>query len=197
LTLGDEPSKYVLTNKVAEGIGSHSAHLRYTFATGGVIERTTVRLSRPTEFLLLITCLLMDLGGCSTSPPSAATKTRVLASTRYSAAYDFSSTEAVAVYEYLYKYADLDAPAIQFTLKTPQEVRPMLDGVDMDPSRAFDGTEFGTEPSAYLYARNAAGAIHQYRLVLDWGYLLDGNDWKTLRRISSPAAAALRSHLKE
>jgi hypothetical protein len=155
-----------------------------------------MRLSRRTKSLALVARLLIVLSGCSSSR-SPSPIARPIASARYNAPYDLSSTVAVAVYEYLYKYADLGGSAIQFTLNAPQELRAVVDGVDMDPSHALDGTGLGTEPSAYVYARNAAGAIHQYRVVLNWGYLLDGNDWKALRRISATAATALRSRVKE
>lgn len=103
----------------------------------------------------------------------------------------------MAVYRHAYQYADIDPGAIVFTITDPQEIRAVLSDVDMSSSQQLDGTALGTEPNAYLYVQNESGSIHQYRTVLDWTYLLDGQDWKALHKITDDAAAKLRVHMKE
>lgn len=143
---------------------------------------------------ILITLALLINQGCSVRHH---TIVRPVTSARYGGSYDFGSTLRIAVYRYAYQYADLDPGAIVFTITKPQEVRLVLDGIDVSSSEQLDGTALGTEPNAYLYVQNASGSIHQYRTVLDWAYLLDGQDWKALHKIKDDAAAKLRVHMKE
>jgi hypothetical protein len=159
-----------------------------------VFQRTT---HHPRGFAVLLLATLSFLSFACSPASAPAVKGSASISTRYSSPYDFGSTTAIAVYRYGTDYADLDANALDFTITAPLQVRAVLNGVDMAPDHEFNGTALGSDPSAYLYVRNASGAIHQYRVVLDWDYLLDGADWKSLRRISDSAAASLRSHLKE
>ncbi len=145
--------------------------------------------------VLSITALCAIALGCST--PSTNPSGSPLISSRYSAPYDFGSTAAMGVYRYASEYVDLDAGAIDFRVNTASDLRSVLSGIDMTADHAMDGTGIGSEPSAYLYVRNGPGNIHQYRVVLDWTYLVDGKDWTKLYKIEPAAAAILRSHVKE
>jgi hypothetical protein len=127
---------------------------------------------------------------CGTPPPT----TPPLVSARYGSPHDLGSSVAVAVYRYAYAYTDLSPAAIEFSITSAPDVASVVGGVDM--THSIDGSTLGTEPNAYVYVKNGSGAIHQYRVVLDWSYLLDGENWKTLHPISAAAATTLRAHQK-
>lgn len=108
-------------------------------------------------------------------------------------AFDINNVTDVAVYQYSRCYGELNDAAIKFKIsnrnKVSEVTREFVFPVNLG--------DVGTSPSAYVYLRDSAGHVAKGRVVLDWDYVVLGNNWDEFYPLTEAGKTVLKACLQK